>query len=351
MATVRKRGHIWYVYYSLHGKRHAKAVSSLKSDAVQVAAEIDRRIRQGHFPMLGELGLSNITFKEVCEDFMGYAKDNKKSWKRDELSIKHFSDFFSPEIKIDHITPALINQYKQERRQTVSPGTVNRELACLKTIFNLATQNDKALFNPVRKVKFYREPQGRLRFLSKTEAQQLVRACNSIIRPLVIIALYTGMRRGEILNLCWQDIDWENRVIWVREGKSGKGRYVPLLPSVANVFRDVRKTGEKMFTGHNHRRHFEKAVKQAGLVDCTFHTLRHTSASWLVMEGVDLNTVRELLGHSTYRMTLRYAHLSPKHKANAVQVLEQYKMEEDDRNVTTVLKVTKGIVRNQLKNK
>jgi len=282
---------------------------------------------------------------------MGYAKDNKKSWKRDELSIKHFSDFFSPEIKIDHITPALVNQYKQERRQSVSPGTVNRELACLKTIFNLAIQNDKALFNPVRKVKFYREPQGRLRFLSKAEAKRLVEVCNPIIHPLVIVALYTGMRRGEILNLCWQDIDWQNQNIWVREGKSGKGRYVPLLPSVTKVLRNVPKTGEKIFTGRKYRWHFEKAIKQTGLTDCTFHTLRHTCASWLIMEGVELNTVRELLGHSTYRMTLRYAHLSPKHKADAVRVLEQYGIEEDDRNVTRVLKVTQGIPNKNRENK
>jgi integrase len=154
------------------------------------------------------------------------------------------------------------------------------------------------------------------------------------VTPFVLVALNTGLRRGELLQLQWRDIELHRRTITVRgEGaKTGQTRHVPLNSEIVAVFKswrpDVVESGWFVFSGTDTttplteaRKAWRGVLREARISSFRFHDLRHTFASKLVMAGVDLNTVRELLGHRKISMTLRYAHLAPEHKADAVERL------------------------------
>ncbi len=151
---------------------------------------------------------------------------------------------------------------------------------------------------------------------------------------IVLIALNTGMRKSEILGLKKGDIDLQNNIITVSESKvrgqrettkSGKRRDVPISESLKNELVDYMDTleGDEFFTVNEFKRSFLGAVRRAGISDFTFHDLRHTFASYLVMGGIDLATVKELMGHATIQMTMRYAHLSADHRKRALEIIQQ----------------------------
>jgi len=184
--------------------------------------------------------------------------------------------------------------------------------------------------NPAAKVRLLREPKGRLRYLTEEEAERLVECCAEHLRPIVVTALNTGMRLGEILRLRWEEVEFENRIIYVMDSKNEEQRQIPMNSTLTETLQAIKlgKPSPYVFCKENGRRYtritrsFERAKRKAGIEDFHFHDRRHTFASRLVMGGVDLVTVKELLGHKQIDMTLRYAHLSPKHKRFAVEVLE-----------------------------
>jgi integrase len=146
--------------------------------------------------------------------------------------------------------------------------------------------------------------------------------------PLTLLALNTGMRKGELTALTWDDIDIPNKVLTVRAGyaKSGSARHIPLNAEAIAVLRTLRKAQQgqgRLFDVGSVSKAWHGVLDAAKIEDFRFHDLRHTFASNLVMAGVALNTVRELLGHGDIKMTLRYAHLAPSHKAEAVAALDK----------------------------
>ena len=138
------------------------------------------------------------------------------------------------------------------------------------------------------------------------------------------------MRKGEIQNLKWNDINFHQGVITLRETKNGEVRHIPINDTVREALIAIPKHPESQYIfcdkdglPYNCRKSFETAIQKSGILNFRFHDLRHSFASHLVMLGVDLNTVRELLGHKSLAMTIRYSHLSPDHKARAVEVLSR----------------------------
>ena len=186
--------------------------------------------------------------------------------------------------------------------------------------------------NPAQGIKPLRENGARTRFLDKEEIQLLLNAASKEFRPILISALHTGMRKGEILKLIWPDVDFKNRIITVQDSKSGKKRMIPMdntlyeslrtLPTRFKrgyVFPSPVKEGQPCY---DLKRQFGNAVKKAGIENIRFHDLKHTFASHLIMAGVDLMTVKELLGHASITMTMRYAHLAPDHRSRAIKTLD-----------------------------
>jgi integrase len=188
--------------------------------------------------------------------------------------------------------------------------------------------------NPVKKVRLYREDNARTWFLTDEEEVSLLACCGPQLKPLVVTALHTGFRTSELRSLTWQDVDFRRGVVTVQAGyaKNGEARSVPMNQVLTTTLKAVKlqgAEGEGVFCNRqgtayrSFRTAFERAVRKAGITDFTFHDLRHTFASRLVMVGVDLPTVKELLGHKDITMTWRYAHLSSDHKQATVRKLEK----------------------------
>ncbi len=158
--------------------------------------------------------------------------------------------------------------------------------------------------------------------------KRLYRACSEDFKPIILMALLTGMRRGEILRLTWKDVNFNNSIIQIRETKNGEIREVPIHKELFLALSKMEIKGKYIFTNKDGsqkkdiRTAFGNALKRAKISNFRFHDLRHTFASHLVMNGVDLLSVKELLGHKTIDMTLRYSHLSPSHKSKALESLK-----------------------------
>ena len=208
--------------------------------------------------------------------------------------------------------------------------TVNRELAFLKNLFTQAITWGKAATNPVKQVRLFREDNARTRFLTEEEEARLLAHCNPQLKPLVITALHTGFRKSELLSLRWENIDFLNRLIKVDAAytKTYEARSMPMTETLTATLKSLKMSaagGSTMavFGYRQMTKTFARTVKRAGLVDLTFHDLRHTFASRLVMAGVDLATVKELMGHRHITMTLRYTHLAPGHMRSAIAALDR----------------------------
>ena len=207
----------------------------------------------------------------------------------------------------------------------MAPATVNRNLARLKHLLNTAIKWGYLYENPSNP-----EDNARLRYLTKGEIDRLIAAAHPDLKPIIILAVNTGMRRGEIFDLLWEHIDLRNKVLEVVHPKNGEKHAIPINKTLLEALHRLprRIDSHYVFPGRNGGRltdiktSFLTAREKAGLDDVTLHTCRHTLASHLVMAGVDLMTVKELLGHKSLKMTERYSHLFPNHKANAVRVLD-----------------------------
>jgi len=329
MGKVSKRNDNWCIDYRAYGKRYRETIGKSKKLAQEVLHKRLVEVAEGKF--LDKKNRFNIKFEDFANDYVElYGKNNKKDWKKDIARLKSLKAFFGGKY-LYMITPLQVEEYKANRAKQVSLATVNRELACLKHMFTMAIQWGKAEVNPVKKVKLFRENNQRLRYLEREEAERLVRYCNSYTKRMVVIALSTGMRKGEILGLKWTDIDFRRGIIYLLDTKNSDRREVPMNEAVKQAFVKQPKYKDSPYIFCNKygkpfrdiRKSFFTALKKAGIINFRFHDLRHTFASQLVMSGVDLNTVRELMGHKSLRMTLRYAHLSPAHKRRAVEVLGQ----------------------------
>ena len=241
--------------------------------------------------------------------------------------------FFSGRDVIE-IEEQDIEAYKKDRKQTgVEYSTINRELAVLRAMLNWRNRQVKGKM-PIPKITMFKVDNARVRFLEDDEYRRLIEQCTEPLKSMVILAVNTGMRRGEILSLKWHYVYVKRGVITLVETKNGEKRDVPINDTAVNVLMAIAKhpDSDYVFSGRIPSEHidesyvshkFEKAVHKAKIKDFRFHDLRHTFASWLVMRGVDLKTVQELLGHKTFTMTLRYAHLSPEHKKQAVDILDE----------------------------
>ena len=325
--AVFKRGINWYIDYYFCGRRRREMIGPNRKLAESVLAKRKLQIAENKFLDIKKRG--KIKFEELSASYLEYSKTNKRSWTRDRTSIKSLSNYFQGKY-LHEIKPLMIESYKNKRIKDVSPATLNRELACLKHMFTKATAWEKTDHNPVKSVKLLRENNGRLRYLTREEIQKLCEICPDHLKPIVLTALLTGMRRGEILKLKWEDVDLDQKLILVRNTKNNETREVPLNNLLTNVLRDIKFSSPYVFCNKNGkpygsvRKSYETALKKAGITNFRFHDLRHTFASHLVMSGVDLMTVKELLGHKTIKMTLRYAHLSPSHKRKAIASLEYF---------------------------
>jgi integrase len=231
-------------------------------------------------------------------------------------------------LKLSAVTPAVLNKCKikltgssaSNRTKTRAPATVNRHLAYLSVVFTQAVKEYMwCSENPVKKVKKLREPKGRVRFLDDKERTALLDSCKAdqMLYELVVTALTTGARAGELLGLQWSDIDFQRGTATLRNTKNGETRLIPISGHAYDLLKARRGIGfvfpsntGKAF--YEYAKPFKAALNEAGIQDFRFHDLRHTAASYLAQAGKSLPEIMATLGHKSITMTQRYAHLTSK---------------------------------------
>ncbi len=328
-----KRGNVWWCSYkSITGKIERKTTKHTDYDkAVEFLTERKFNVQQGIEPeVVKEV---NYTFQELAVQYLQWC-ERQRSFESKQNFTKQLVTVFGY-MPLKNFNTMIVEQFQTDRIQRGNkPATVNRLVATLKHAFTKAydwNMINEATLKKVRRVKLLEENNRRLRYLSKEECQSLVNACADHLRPIVITALNTGMRRGEVLSLKRNNVDLKHGFILLDKTKNGDRREIPINTTLRTALEALPRRLDGSYVFYDHKtdkafqevkRSFGTALKKAGIRDFHFHDLRHTFASHLVMAGIDLTTVSRLLGHKDLTMTLRYSHLSPMHMAKAVEALD-----------------------------
>ena len=286
----------------------------------------------------------NLSFSTFFENhYLPWAESNKKSWKHDKQRyFKHLKNYLG-DLPLKDINVIILEQLKTNLSESLSNATVKHCLAIIRQAFNKAiTWQMFSGINPVRGVKMPKLNNERFRFLSHDEANSLLtllKEKSPIIHDMAYISLYTGLRFGEIANLTKNKIDYVSNTIHVEDGKTGS-RNVFMDEKVRTILEKhtlrQSETGTPIFANSKGTvmtrvpSIFKECVDELGLNknstnrndQIVFHSLRHTFASWLAQAGVPLLTIKELMGHVTIEMTLRYAHLCPDNHRAAINTLK-----------------------------
>ncbi|HHE5697779.1 TPA: tyrosine-type recombinase/integrase [Citrobacter amalonaticus] len=355
--SIFRRGEIWYASYSLPGgKRIKESLGTADKWQAQELhdkrkAELWRVDRLGDFP--------DVTFEEACLRWIE-EKSDKKSLDTDKGRMGFWLEQFEG-VRLKDITEARIysavsrmhnrshleiwkaklaaarkkgNPDPDYVAKPVTTSTKAKHLALMKAILRAAERDWKWLEKaPVIKIPTVRNK--RVRWLEKDEAKRLIDECPEPLKSVVKFALATGLRRSNIINLEWQQIDMQRRVAWVNpeDSKSNRAIGVALNDTACKVLRDQIGNHHKFVFVHTKAgrrpdgsvtpavrkmrvddgRAWKSACKRAGIEDFRFHDLRHTWASWLIQSGVPLSVLQEMGGWESIEMVRRYAHLAPNH--------------------------------------
>jgi integrase len=287
----------------------------------------------------------SILFSSVFERFIEQSRQDKAagSWKTELGLYKAWLFPLIGSLPMKDISPFILEKLKRRMHEAgKAPRTIAYALAVVRQIYNYAKNHD--LFvgeNPTTKVKKPSEDNRRSRFLSHEEAALLLRELKTVstsMHDVSLLSLHCGLRAGEIFKLTWNDIDFSNGIILIKDTKTGRNRNAIMTADIKSMFerRRIQKVSDVVFSSRTGKRMFEvsntfdRTVERLnfnrGIIDrrqkVVFHTLRHTFASWLVLSGVDLYTVQKLMGHSSMAMTERYSHLAPGHLKKAINMLE-----------------------------
>jgi integrase len=331
---IYKRGNVYWIrYVGLDGRIVFESSGSDKFRNAE-ALLIQRRqsIKEGKQPEIKRI--ANHIFKELSEKYLTWINGRQKSAKTKGYIIRQLINIFG-NLPLRRFNTVIVEQLQTDlMSRGLKNSSCNKVLNILKHMFTKAVEwemVESETLKRIRKVKLLRDDGKRLRYLSTEECQALINNCDPHLKPIVTTALNTGMRKGEILNLKWDNVDLRHGFILLDVTKNGERREVPLNDTLRITLQGITRRLDVPYVFYDHitgkpyqdvKRSFKTALRKAGIRDFHFHDLRHTFASHLVMAGVDITTVKELLGHKTLTMTLRYAHLAPSHMAKAVEILD-----------------------------
>ncbi|HUT02449.1 MAG TPA: tyrosine-type recombinase/integrase [bacterium] len=311
-----KRGRIWWVCYKDYQGNYRRESTGHTSKKRAMECLAARRVERSDYKFHGRKPPCDLTFRQLCDRFLKWSKSEKTaaSYERDLSLTANLCKVFGKRPAIS-ITREDLDRYRMARKQEVSGASVNREMSCCRRVFNLAIAWELLEHNPASHIGMFTETR-RMKFLRIKEQRQLLVACREsrqpLLYPIVVLALTTGCRRGELMALRWRHLDLASKTLTVETSKNHLPRTVPLCPQAVHILQGLPRGAEndKLFPVGDIKKSYAGALRRAGLVGFTFHDLRHTAASTLVNQGVDLLTVQRLLGHESLAMTLRYSHLT-----------------------------------------
>lgn len=324
---VKGSGIWWTRYRDQNGKLHREKVGR-KSDAIALYRKRKTELRSGtKLPL--NMRAKGITFAAIADAAMQWSRQHKRDWRNDELRMPALIAAFGHR-EADAIKPSELDSYITAHAK--APATQNRLRALFSLIYREAQRNGHVTSNPARLVRMRPVNNSRIRYIDANEESTLTGIIERDFPhhlPAFRVAINTGMRLSEQFTMEWSQVDLLRKMIHLSHTKNGSERHIPLntvavealerLGRIApasnpSVFLTMR--GERLKTP---RTWFGDVVAASGLSDISWHILRHTFVSRLVMAGVDLRTVMELAGHKSMAMTLRYSHLAPEHTASAVE--------------------------------
>lgn len=335
IRKTQKGIHRFYIdYHDSEGKRKQKLVKNAISWE-EAKAALDKEVQEAFDLKFGIIRKKErITFDVLADLYEDWAKVNKRSWKTDTGRLKGMRETFRGKL-IDSLTSRDVELYKAKRiKDDVKLTTVNKCLQILSKMFNLAISWGYLEQNPAKGVKkFPEEPFRRKRVLSTEEEERLLKAIfPEYLKSMVKIFLNTGLRRKELFYLRWENVDFRNKSLFVRETKTSKSRYIPMNETVyyqLMKFYETRKNDDLVFvnlkTGKGFvciRKAFHGACRRAKTRNLTLPDLRRTFATRLLEAGVDIITVQQLLGHSSVTITQIYTMTNQGEKRRAVSLLD-----------------------------
>lgn len=273
-----------------------------------------------------------ITFRSWSKVYQRDYSSFNKSWKEVEYMMKPLTEFFK-DTELRQIVPSAFQRFIKSRQKIGnSPATLNRYISLVKRMMNVAIEEGYLEDNPVKIKKFSEEDREKTRVISEEEEAAILKNSYPQLRSFLIIALNTGMRAGEIYRLFWKQIDLPDRMITVEKTKSGRVRQIPINEGLFQELvrmRNRNAQGEYLFynprTGRpitSMKKAFAGALERSGLSGIRIHDYRHSAASRWIRSGVDVQTVKELLGHADITTTMRYVHTNVQAKRKAVDLLE-----------------------------
>ena len=278
-----------------------------------------------------------VLFSRAAEGFLEYSRSRKRSHKADERTVELLVEQFGDRT-LDALTSDAVENFlnrirpKGPKGRPLAPATLNRYIACLKSIVNRALANNLIERNPIRGVKLFKENNVRDRVLTRDEYQRLLEACSGHLVPIVTLAYRTGMRRGEILGLRWEQLRLAERVILLdpKDTKTNEAREIPLDDALIEVFRGIPRvlgcpnvfTVKRKAFGDS-KTAFNAACRRAGIQDFRFHDLRHCAVTNLRKAGVPQNVIMSISGHKTDAMFRRYDKVDREDRLAALELVRK----------------------------
>jgi integrase len=345
--AVRKLKNSWWVDFQYAGKRYRKrSPLNTRAGALEYEVLLRQKLSQG-IPIdnnpVGSKKQNQLLEDFTREWFEVYVKNNNKpsEQRQKELTLRaHLLPFFG-KTPINRITSLQIERYKAiKAKEGLALKTVNNHLTILAKCLN--TAKEWIGLESVPQIKKFRVPPSKFNFLTQEESEMLLAHAHGIYRTMILVALKTGLRLGELNALMWQDINLDKKILIVRRNmflgqltspKNNRERKIPLVDRVCDALRPIQKKTGFVFVDESGeplkaervRRTLYRTCKAAGLRRTGWHALRHTFASHLVEAGASIKAIQELLGHASIQTTMRYTHVAPSALQDTVDLLEDKK--------------------------
>lgn len=326
--SLFKRGNKWWAYVWIDGVRHHKSTgTSNRRKAETIERQFRDELNDAHqrLPHLKP----EMTFGELAALFIGSGMGKPHSIDR----MKHLLPFFA-DIPLLNINASAIRKYRQERHRekTLTVATVNRDLSVLRRVLYWGVEEGYLSSNPLGRLRMERERRTKRPVMSLREEQLLIAASPEHLQRIILCALHTGMRRGEILQQRWEDIDFDNRILHVSHSKTpeGEAREIPLTDRLYESLVAHRKERGPVFTYDDDaikiiKTTWASSLRRSGIRHFRFHDLRHTANTHMMLAGVLQEVRREIIGHSSQRsrdVNDRYTQIELPEKREAIRKLE-----------------------------
>ena len=334
-----KRGNTWCIRYSVNGEQIKETIGD------EATARRMLRVRQGEIEtdsVPQELfATQKHLMSDLCDKYLQYCIDQKqkgvsdKKWKMPHIKARFGS------LPVNKVTSQMIEDWQKEliagtkHKKPVQPVTTNRWVAVLKNMLTMGVKWKMAvptvLYEVRTGVDMFPETESRERYLTEAECSRLLNACHKRILPMVVIGLHTGLRRGSVLGMTWDKVDFNSGIITVPvvNSKTSVVLHVRMSQGIRSILENLPRYGDYCFCWKNgkpyadFRGEWKKTLEKAEITDFRLHDLRHTFASLNVMNGEDLYKVSKYLGHSTILQTQKYAHLAPGYMKGAADNMDR----------------------------